>query len=320
MLGYNCPLVSVIIGAYNHEAFVQKTIQSIINQTYQNIELIVIDDGSKDQTWKKICNISDECNRRFVRFVAETQENMGTSCVFRRLLSLAQGKFIFTIASDDIAKSNAIEILLKECNHDGVVLACGDNDFIDSSGRRIGWRDYGCSTELDKAKFKTFAEFLQTVKNAPNFLSDAFGSYETLILGNYIPNCLFIKKEALNTFEFPREKILEDWFLFLQLAKVGNFKFVNQVLASYRQHQNNTISNVKKMKALRNQTIIQEAEVLSAENMKKWKDIFYSHMIKSKCLLNLGKIKVFKQKDLTHKKLILSLGTKKFTLFEKKLR
>ena len=46
-------LVSVIISAYNHENYVQDTIKSIINQTYQNIELLVIDDGSTDSTWQK---------------------------------------------------------------------------------------------------------------------------------------------------------------------------------------------------------------------------------------------------------------------------
>ena len=47
------PLVSVLIPAYNHENYVQETINSIINQTYQNIELIIYDDGSKDSTWNK---------------------------------------------------------------------------------------------------------------------------------------------------------------------------------------------------------------------------------------------------------------------------
>ena len=50
----NKSLVSVLIPAYNHENYVQDSLQSIINQTYENIELIVIDDGSSDNTWQKI--------------------------------------------------------------------------------------------------------------------------------------------------------------------------------------------------------------------------------------------------------------------------
>ena len=50
-------LVSVIIPAYNHEQYIQESIKSVINQTYQNIELVVIDDGSKDSTWQKICEM-----------------------------------------------------------------------------------------------------------------------------------------------------------------------------------------------------------------------------------------------------------------------
>lgn len=48
------PLISVIIPAYNHENYVQECINSIIEQTYKNIELIIVDDGSKDSTWNKI--------------------------------------------------------------------------------------------------------------------------------------------------------------------------------------------------------------------------------------------------------------------------
>ena len=48
------PLVSVIIPAYNHENYIQEAIKSIIAQTYKNIELIILDDGSKDSTWQKI--------------------------------------------------------------------------------------------------------------------------------------------------------------------------------------------------------------------------------------------------------------------------
>ena len=68
-------LVSVIIPAYNHEKYVQETIKSIINQTYQNIELIVIDDGSKDSTWQKILEMKDKCGRRFEKVPRKMPRN-----------------------------------------------------------------------------------------------------------------------------------------------------------------------------------------------------------------------------------------------------
>ena len=64
-------LVSVIISAYNHERYIQETIQSIIQQTYQNIELIIIDDGSQDKTWKKILEMEKVCQQRFSRVVLQ---------------------------------------------------------------------------------------------------------------------------------------------------------------------------------------------------------------------------------------------------------
>ena len=97
-------LISVIVPAYNHEKYIEECIRSIMAQTYQNIELLVIDDGSKDGTFEILKALKPECEKRFVRVVFETQENQGTRVTLNRLIDLAQGQYLYTIASDDMAK------------------------------------------------------------------------------------------------------------------------------------------------------------------------------------------------------------------------
>lgn len=75
----NQPLVSVVIPCYNHESFVQDSIQSVIDQPYQNIELIIIDDGSKDGSVEKIQEMIPACQERFVRFEFQYRPNKGLS-------------------------------------------------------------------------------------------------------------------------------------------------------------------------------------------------------------------------------------------------
>ena len=103
------PLVSVLIPAYNHENYVQETINSIIDQTYQNIELIIYDDGSKDSTWNKIKELEEKCKKRFTNVYFETKENEGTCKTMNKLLDLAKGEYVIVVASDDMIKPNMIE-------------------------------------------------------------------------------------------------------------------------------------------------------------------------------------------------------------------
>ena len=106
-------LISVMIPAYNHERYIEECVRSIIAQTYQNIELLVIDDGSKDKTFETLQSLKSECEKRFVRVVMETQENQGTRLTLNKLVDIANGKFICAPASDDRLKSVSIEKLHK---------------------------------------------------------------------------------------------------------------------------------------------------------------------------------------------------------------
>lgn len=98
----NSPLVSVIVVTYNCDQYVIETLESIKDQTYQNIELIVSDDGSVDNTVKWVDEWIEKNKDRFKRCaVSKPEKNTGTSANYNRGLRLAQGEWIKFIAGDD---------------------------------------------------------------------------------------------------------------------------------------------------------------------------------------------------------------------------
>lgn len=290
----NKPLVSVIVSAYNHENYIQDMIRSIIAQTYQNIEFLIIDDGSKDSTWNRILELKPECEKRFTNIYFKTQENAGTCVNGNRLLPLASGKYVYMIASDDMAKPTAIEKELEflEKNED-YALAVGDNEIIDGEGNICFWDSErnNIYNESD-ATYKTFAEFLQSSKSF-KFTSSVFGTYRTLFMGNYIPNGYLIRKSIFEkTGVYTTEAPLEDWFLMLQISKYAKLKYLDEVLFSYRWHGTNTIKQKEKMRLYVEKTKKHEFSILESINtadilpdVKIFK-FFYS-------LKNKGILKVF---------------------------
>ena len=256
------PLVSVIIPAYNHEKYVQETIKSIIDQTYQNIELLIVDDGSKDSTWQKIQESENECRKRFVNIHFETKKNEGVCKTLNRLLSLAKGEYVYLIASDDLAKPDAIK---KEAeflnNNPGYTLAVGNNDIIDSESRVCYWnKKREIVYDIKKAKSKTFVEYL---KRHNNFFNEKdFGKYSTIFRGNYIPNGYLLRKSIFNKIGFfPEQNITEDYWLMMQISKYSKMKYIDEVLFSYRWHNSNTIKNVEKIKTMGYNTLALEVDI-----------------------------------------------------------
>lgn len=246
----NNPLVSVIIPVYNHERYVQTAIKSIINQTYQNIQLLVIDDGSKDSSYQKVMELKEECEKRFPKTYFETKPNEGSRATYNKLIEKAEGKYIYLIASDDISKPQAIEkeVEVLENNPD-YVLAVGNNEVIDSEGNL---QDVPTAKEtLTKAR-------------KINFESEDFGNYSTLFLiGNHIPNGYLVRKEIFDKCgKFTNDAPLEDWWEMLQLSKYGKFKFIDEILFSYRIHGENTMLQSKHMRQMARQTFAHELKIL----------------------------------------------------------
>ena len=235
-------LVSVVIPAYNHEKYIQTTIESVIAQTYKNIELLILDDGSSDNTWNKIQEMREKCERRFVRTLFGRQKNQGV------MVSLNKQEYAFLHTHPDYA------------------LAVGDNEIIDADGKRAYWdKKRNLVYEKKNAAYLTFGDFLRRHKNI-DWVSEQFGSYGSLLIGNYIPNGNMVRKNILDKFfPLPNEVLLEDWLMMLQIAKYGKMKYLDKVLFSYRWHMTNSIKQTQKMK--RNSEVTRDKEKEICNNL-----------------------------------------------------
>jgi len=263
MPGSPSPLISVITPAYNHSSYIQEAIRSIVDQDYQNLEYIIVDDGSPDDTAQKIADMSAECQKRFKNFVFLKQENQGIVRTLNRALESATGEYIFFLASDDIADRDAISTLHDFLSrHPDYSVAVPDNRIIDSQGRACYWDHVrGSVYQEEKAAFKTFAEFFQSRRPEFNFNSEDFGTYKTLIKGNYFPVGPLIKRsELLRIGGFSLRAPLEDHYMMMQISKGAKLKFIHRSLLSYRWHGNNTVSNRAKMVRMTFDTVNFEKE------------------------------------------------------------
>ena len=97
------PKVSIIIPAYNHKEYIGETIQSVLNQTFENFELIIVDDGSTDGTTEEIKKYKDK------RIASLWQKNSGPSAAINKGLKVARGKFWGFLPSDDVYEPEKLD-------------------------------------------------------------------------------------------------------------------------------------------------------------------------------------------------------------------
>uniref|UniRef100_UPI00124F80C0 glycosyltransferase family 2 protein n=1 Tax=Acinetobacter nosocomialis TaxID=106654 RepID=UPI00124F80C0 len=214
-------LVSIIVPCYNHERYIQGTIRSIINQNYENIELIVIDDGSKDSSVEKIYQMHEVCKNRFKRFEFRHRENKGLSATLNEALEWCQGKYFSTIASDDLMLEDKTEIQVDflENNHD-VVALFGSADYIDEND------SIKKTNELKKQEY-TFDKI---------FLNDC---------QFYAPTQMMKLDTIREIGGYDPEILVEDWYMWLKMAEKGIVYCLSKKLALYRIHSSNSTKNSK---------------------------------------------------------------------------
>ncbi|MCI9176146.1 MAG: glycosyltransferase [Lachnospiraceae bacterium] len=158
------PLVSVCIPAYNNAEYIEETIQSVLEQTYQNIELIVVDDNSTDDTVKVLESIGDERLKLY-----RNQENLGMVGNWNRCLELASGEYVKLICADDIIAKDAIEKEARAMRkHPSVNLVESDTELVDINGKKTGeFHRYPKRGLVDGKKIAKASLMIQNFFGAP---------------------------------------------------------------------------------------------------------------------------------------------------------
>ena len=209
--------VSVAMCTYNGERFLREQLDSIVNQTYADIEIVICDDGSNDDTCEIINSYASRDDR--IRFV-QNSENLGFIRNFEKALSICSGTFIALADQDDVWLPQKIESLLTEI--DSNLLVYSAVQLMDENGDPI------------ERKFPSVARLE----------GDAALS---LVVGNCVTgHACMIRQELLDlALPFPVNVLAHDQWLAVVAASQGKLKASGQVLSLYRQHAANVILSNK---------------------------------------------------------------------------
>ena len=229
------PLVSVVISCYNHEAFIEDCINSVLKQTYKNIELIIFDDGSVDKSAEVIERLSKKHNFYFQR-----QENIGYTATLNRAIKLCKGKYVAFLGSDDMFFHDKVEKQVQFMEDREDIAVCGGNIVIIN--------EVGVLIEDQKEQVYREVDFKIMFNNRK--------------AGPAAPTAL-MRLDALRKVEgYNPEVRLEDLYLWLKLTHSGyKIAILSDDLVYYRKHGSNTHKNFKFMA----DSIIQIYEQYSAE-------------------------------------------------------
>lgn len=212
------PLVSVIIASYNHGPYIEASILSVLEQSYPHIELLVVDDGSKDDSVERIGKLQERYDFDF-----RVQANQGLARTLNDCIARAKGSLIAPFGSDDIMLPERIALQVAYLQGKPEVGICAGNiEQIDGSGNPLVKRN----------------------RERPFRRLDFEGMFNSEQAGPPAPTLLFRREALEKVGGFDPEIKLEDLLIELKIARAGYFiDVLGEVLAKYRVHETNTYKN-----------------------------------------------------------------------------
>ncbi len=219
------PKVSIVMPLYNHERYVEEAIDSVLGQSFKDIELIVINDGSSDNSENVVNRTKDDRIRYF------SQENQGAPSTINRGIEFARGTYVSILNSDDVYDSKRIEECLNMLESDNSLSAVFSHlEFIDDEGNFI---KYFRGAEENWADHTPETSF----KGENNIVLD-------LLAGNFLVTTsnLFCRKNVFDAIGYFSDlRYAHDYDFFLRLCYDHKVYLIEKPLLKYRVHSLNTV-------------------------------------------------------------------------------
>lgn len=267
------PLISVIVPVYNVEDYVAECLESIIDQSYQNLEIIIVNDGAEDGS-AEICR---EYTARDNRIVFLEKENGGLSSARNFGLDHATGDYISFVDSDDFIHEDYFKVML-ENSEDHQLVFCNFSEYYSDQPKH----------EITIEEFSSFESVEFTSKE---LLKKITTFKRPLVI---ISCCKLYKKELWKDLRYPIGKYHEDEFVVHHfIDKAQKIKFIDLPLYYYRQNREGSIMNSlseKKIKDFYLSSLEREAFFLQKGMKSDAKKIYNNG--KSYLIRNLLKLKI----------------------------
>lgn len=214
------PLVSVICLCYNHERFVREAVESVIHQTYPNIQIILADDASTDGSVSVIRQLKMDYPQIELLLL---EQNLGNCKAFNRALKLAKGDYIIDLAADDILLPRRIQkqvdFFINSGKEYGVVFS--NANYIDETGRFI----------RNHFEYLLKKKFIREVPHGDIFL--------LVIRAYFIPSpTVMFRKEIIDQLNGYDENLAyEDFDFWVRSARITLYGYIPEVLTLIRKHR-----------------------------------------------------------------------------------
>jgi glycosyltransferase involved in cell wall biosynthesis len=237
----NLPLVSIALCTYNGEKFLKEQLDSLVNQTYPNLEILVFDDCSIDGTMALL----EEYASSYPFFnITRNEKNLGYVKNFEKAVKSCNGEYIALCDQDDIWDLNKIHLQVNAIN--GHMLVYHDSELIADNGESFN-------------------------KNMSDIINLYHGDCpETFLIFNCVSghSCLIDKNLLQYSLPFKRGYYHDHWLAYVA-ANVGSIGFVDKPLVKYRQHPNSNTDILRK-KSKKNKGYHENRDVRKLESELKW--------------------------------------------------